>query len=185
MAFLRCARARSDGPRHLSLRHFWRASNPWEVEPEDYAKQEFSGSGTELVLETLDSADWPIVVLRRLLAFNILLAHERYGDSKPLDYWHRVPLGGSITRDSVLRHLLIAPPDGYPAQFSLDSGTGRPTARSGRYREGARLCQGSWFGGVAEASERAWRLSSNGSGSHVYRAMTYNNAARDVRYARA
>ena len=114
------------------------ASNPWEVEPEDHAKQEFSGLGSELVLETLDSADWPIVVLQRLLAFNILLAHGRYGDSKPLDYWHRVLLGGSITRDSLLRHLLIAPPDGYPAQF-----------------EGARLWQGSWFGGVAEDSERA------------------------------
>lgn len=98
------------------------ASNPWEVEPEDYATQEFSGLGTELVLETLDSADWPIVVLQRLLAFNILLAHGRYGDSKPLDYWHRVPLGGSITGDSVVRHLLIAPPDAYPAQFSLVSG---------------------------------------------------------------
>lgn len=98
------------------------ASNPWEVEAEDYAKQEFSGFGTELVLETLETADWPIVVLQRLLAFNILLVHGRYGDSKPLDYWHRVPLGGSITRDSVLRHLLIAPADSYPPQFSLASG---------------------------------------------------------------
>jgi Suppressor of fused protein (SUFU) len=98
------------------------ASNPWEVEPEDYSKQEFSGFGTELVLETLESAEWPIVVLQRVLAFNILLAHGRYGDSKPLDYWHRVPLGGSITRDSVLHHVLIAPPNSYSAQFSLSSG---------------------------------------------------------------
>lgn len=98
------------------------ASNPWEVEPEDYAKQEFSGFGTELVLETRESADWPIVALQRLLAFNILLAHGIYGDSKPLDYWHRVPLGGSITGDSALHHLLIAPPNGYPSQFSLASG---------------------------------------------------------------
>jgi hypothetical protein len=98
------------------------ASNPWEVEPEDYAKQEFSGFGTELVLETPESADWPIVVLQRLLAFNILLTHGRYGDSKPLDYWHRVPLGGSITRESALHHLLVAPPTSYPPQFSLISG---------------------------------------------------------------
>jgi hypothetical protein len=112
------------GPTGRGIYHYVTsgASNPWEVEPEDYANQEFSGLGSELVLETLGSADWPIVVLQRLLAFNILLAHGRYGDSKPLDYWHRVPLGGSITRDSLLRHLLIAPPDGYPAQFSLASG---------------------------------------------------------------
>lgn len=98
------------------------ASNPWEVEAEDYAKQEFSGFGTELVLETRESADWPIALLQRLLAFNILLVHGRYGDSNPLDYWHRVPLGGPITRNSVLHHVLIAPPDSYPSQFSLASG---------------------------------------------------------------
>jgi hypothetical protein len=98
------------------------ASNPWEVEAEDFAKQEFSGFGTELVLETLESADWPIVVLQRVLAFNILLVHGRYGDSEPLDYWHRVPLGGSITGNSALCHLLIVPSDSYPTQFSLASG---------------------------------------------------------------
>jgi hypothetical protein len=98
------------------------ASNPWEVEPENYAQQEFSGFGTELVLETRQSADWPIVVLQRLLAFNILLVHGRYGESKPLDYWHRVPLGGPIVQGSVLTHLLIAPPGSYAAQFSLASG---------------------------------------------------------------
>ncbi len=98
------------------------ASNPWETDPEDYGKQEFSGFGTELVLETRQSADWPIRVLQRLLAFNILLVHGRYGDSEPLDYWHRVPLGGPIVRGSVLTHLLIAPPSSYAAQFSLASG---------------------------------------------------------------
>jgi hypothetical protein len=98
------------------------SSTPWEVDPKDYAKQEFSGFGTELVLETRESADWPIIVLQRLLAFNILLVHGRYGDSAPLDYWHSVPLGGSITCDSVLTHLLIALPNNYPAQFSLASG---------------------------------------------------------------
>lgn len=98
------------------------SSNPWDVEPADYPEQEFSGFGTELVFETRQSADWPIVVLQRLLAFNILLIHGRYGESKPLDYWHRVPLGGSITGTSAIRHLLIAPPIDYPSQFSLASG---------------------------------------------------------------
>src|SRR6266545_7693859 len=83
------------------------ASNPWEVEPDDYGKSAYSGSGTELVLETPETADWPIVVLQRLLAFNILLVHGRFGESSPLDYWHRVPLGGSIVGNSALTHLLI------------------------------------------------------------------------------
>lgn len=98
------------------------ASNPWEVEAEDYSKQEFSGFGTELVMETRQPADWPIVLLQYLLAFNILLAHGRCGESEPLDYWQRVPLGGSITGNSVLHHVLIAPPNSYPSQFSLASG---------------------------------------------------------------
>jgi len=98
------------------------ASNPWEVGPEDYAKQEFSGFGTELAIETQRSADWPIIVLQRLLAFNILLVHGRYGETKPLDYWHRVPIGGPMVKDSALTHLLIAPPESYEAQFSLASG---------------------------------------------------------------
>jgi hypothetical protein len=98
------------------------ASSPWEVEPTDYSASEYSGFGTELVLEVSERADWPIIVLQRLLAFNILLAYGRYGESKPLDYWQRVPLGGSIVGDSALHHLLIAPPQHYEAQFVLDSG---------------------------------------------------------------
>ncbi len=98
------------------------ASNPWEVEPSDYSTSEYSGFGTELVLEVSEKADWPIVVLQRLLAFNILLAHGRYGESEPLDYWQRVPLGGPIVGDSGLNHLLIAPPLHYEAQFVLESG---------------------------------------------------------------
>ena len=97
-------------------------SNPWEVEPSDYSTSEYSGFGTELVLEVSERADWPIVVLQRLLAFNILLAHARYGESKPLDCWQRVPLGGPIVGDSALNHLLITLPQHYEAQFVLDSG---------------------------------------------------------------
>lgn len=97
------------------------ASNPWDVAPEEYGKQEFSGFGTELVMETLVAADWPIVVLQRLLAFNILLVHGRFGEPNPLDYWHRVPVG-SIVDESELKHLVIAPPINYEAQVVLASG---------------------------------------------------------------
>jgi hypothetical protein len=81
-----------------------------------------SGLSNAWETDSPERADWPIIVLQRLLAFNILLAHERYGESKPLDYWHRVPLGGPIVGDSPLNHLLIAPPQHYEAQFVLDSG---------------------------------------------------------------
>src|SRR5260370_13479515 len=61
---------------------------------------------------------WERQAMTRLIA----VAHGRYGESEPLDYWQRVPLGRSIVGDSALNHLLIAPPLHYEAQFVLDSG---------------------------------------------------------------
>jgi len=97
-------------------------SNPWEIDPDDYGLLESSGFGTELVLETEEAADWPILVLKRLLAFNILLVHGKLGEPNPLDFWHRIPLGGPIVGTSALTHLLIAPPESYEPQFTLASG---------------------------------------------------------------
>jgi hypothetical protein len=101
------------------------ASTPWELEPEQYAGSEFSGFGTELVIESPTQAVWPIVVLQRLLAFNILLAHGRYGENNsPLDYGDRIPLRGSISLDqpSTLEHVVIGKPVHFPESFHLASG---------------------------------------------------------------
>jgi hypothetical protein len=100
------------------------ASNPWELDPSEYANSEFSGFGTEIVLETEQRFPWAIPVLQRLLAFNILLAHGRLGNSNPLDYGDRVPLRGPITFDdsSLLTHILLGAPDHYDASFRLASG---------------------------------------------------------------
>lgn len=97
-------------------------SNPWQVPPQDYGKHEFSGFGTELAMETRSRADWPVLVLQRILAFDILLAHGRYGDKPPLDYGDRIPLGAPLVDDSVLHHLVIGYPTSYPARFVLPSG---------------------------------------------------------------
>lgn len=100
------------------------ASNPWEVEPSEYDKQEYSGFGTELVLEAPRQARWPILILQRLLAFNILLVHRRYGDAEPLDYGHRIPIRGPITLEggSALTHIVLGEPDHYQRSFQLASG---------------------------------------------------------------
>ncbi len=100
-------------------------STPWELEAEEYANSEFSGFGTELVLESPLQAVWPIVILQRLLAFNILLAHGRYGEnSSALDYGDRVPLRCSISLEqpSALEHVVIGHPTHFPASFQLESG---------------------------------------------------------------
>ena len=100
------------------------ASNPWELDPEEYENSEYSGFGTELVLEVPEQADWAILILQRMLAFNILLAHGRFGDKPPLDYGDRIPLNAPITMagDSMIRHLVIAQPEHYADHFRLESG---------------------------------------------------------------
>ncbi len=40
-------------------------SNPWELEPEDYADSEYSGFGTELVLEVPKQAEWALAGIIR------------------------------------------------------------------------------------------------------------------------
>ena len=99
------------------------ASNPWEADPADYALSEYSGSGTELVLEVPQQSKWAIVTLQRLLAFNILLVHGRYGEVQPLDYDNRVPLRGPIDFEaSALAYVVLAAPEHYAASFKLLSG---------------------------------------------------------------
>lgn len=99
-------------------------SNPWEQEPADYDSSKCSGYGMELVLEVTSKGDWPIIMLRRLLAFNILLIHGRYGESKQLGYGDRVPLHAPITLegDSELRNVVFFKPEHYSSSFRLASG---------------------------------------------------------------
>ena len=99
------------------------ASNPWEADSSDYALSEYSGFGTELVLEVPQQSQWAIVVLQRLLAFNILLVHGCYGAVQPLDYGSRVPLRGPIDfESSALAYVVLSVPDHYAASFKLLSG---------------------------------------------------------------
>ncbi|MFK8182116.1 MAG: suppressor of fused domain protein [Phormidesmis sp.] len=99
-------------------------SNPWEAESDNYNKSEFSGFGTELVLEVPKQGDWAIVVLQRLLAFNILLGHGHFGTKPMLDYGDRIPLRSPITLtgESRLRNIVITLPKHYESRFTLESG---------------------------------------------------------------
>ena len=98
-------------------------SNPWELDPSDYASSKTSGIGTELVFEVPAQGDWAIVALQRLLAFNLLLAHGRFGERPPLKAGHRVPLGGPIDlKGSALRDALFMRPEHYAPSFDLESG---------------------------------------------------------------
>jgi len=100
-------------------------STPWHQEVAEYAGSEYSGLGTELVLESRLQEVWPIVILQRLLAFNLLLAHGRFGeDASALNYGDRIPLRSSISLGvpSALEHVVIGYPAHFAASFQLVSG---------------------------------------------------------------
>jgi hypothetical protein len=98
-------------------------STPWESDPSEYNREEYSWLGVEFVIEAPRQADWPIIVLQRLLAYHVLLCHGRYGDAAGLDYGDRIPIGGSIDgQSSGIKFVAIAEPKHYPATAQLDSG---------------------------------------------------------------
>lgn len=100
------------------------ASNPWDADPREYDSASYSGLGTEIVFETTAQSQWAIVLVQRMLAFNILLCHGRFGERGPLDYWDRVPVRGPINSkaDCRLEALIISPPATYPETAVLPSG---------------------------------------------------------------
>jgi hypothetical protein len=98
-------------------------TTPWETDPDQYNSAEPSWLGTELVIESPEKAEWPVLVLQRLLAYNVLLCHGMYGDARSLDYGARIPLGGPIAPKSDLRFVALAKPAHYPHTAQLPSGT--------------------------------------------------------------
>src|SRR5689334_15640622 len=64
-------------------------SNAWEAKQPDPDGP--SGFGCEYVFETTEQADWPILRLQHLMAFQILLVHNRYANRKPMVRHDRVP----------------------------------------------------------------------------------------------
>ncbi len=99
-------------------------STPWETDPDEYDVDAYSWLGVEFVLEAHVQADWPILTLQRLLAYQVLLSHGRLGDYAPLDYGHRIPAGGTVdgTSSSQLTFLAIAKATHYPHSVTLQSG---------------------------------------------------------------
>ncbi|WP_394189083.1 suppressor of fused domain protein [Pseudoalteromonas atlantica] len=89
-------------------------SNAWESDnPEEY-----SGFGTEFILETNGENDWAINTLRSLVAFNILVSVGQYGDKPLLDYGDRIPM--SIEPN--ISSLMVVKPNQFPESFDLISG---------------------------------------------------------------
>ena len=98
-------------------------STPWEEGPDAVDETTYSWLGVEYVLESPCQADWPIHVLKRLLAYHVLASCGRFGNFPVPDYGHRIPTGGPIDgRSSVLRFLAICVPWHYEHTCQLESG---------------------------------------------------------------
>jgi hypothetical protein len=83
----------------------------------------WSGFGCELVLEADGDFGWALYLLRRLLAFQILLGWGRYEGKALVAIGDRIPLRQPIdSGESPLTWCLMAPPLGYTDRFHLPSG---------------------------------------------------------------
>ncbi|HEY9502296.1 MAG TPA: suppressor of fused domain protein [Pyrinomonadaceae bacterium] len=99
-------------------------SNPWEQEePKDLPDQP-SWLGIEFIFRTTEQGPWAIRMVQRIVAYEILLAHDQFEGYGRLGFGDRVPLRGPIDpgSESALTYLLIAPPADFPKLFQLESG---------------------------------------------------------------
>jgi hypothetical protein len=99
-------------------------STPWGVD--DVNPDGASAIGMEFVLETVEKADWPVILLHRLMAFQSLLSIGHFPGKSCLTVGDRVPLRQSVTPDgkSPIEWVYI---DTHPqfSDFTLPSGNVR------------------------------------------------------------
>jgi hypothetical protein len=99
-------------------------SNPWEQDGPVESSAEPSWLGVEFLLRMTEQGAWAIRIVQRIAAFEILLAHERFPGRDRLSFGDRIPLGGPMVpqSQSLLTHLLVAPPADDRKLFQLESG---------------------------------------------------------------
>jgi len=95
-------------------------SNDWEADSPDPNGP--SGLGCEFILETITESQWAILRLLHVMAFQILLAHQRYPGREMLSTYDRIPLKAPLVGDSKLTFLIVVPPTAGPASVQLESG---------------------------------------------------------------
>ena len=97
-------------------------STPWDDDEPD--PDGVSGLGSEFVFESTIQGDWAIRRLWQLMAYQILLFHDRYPGHSPLATFDRLPLRSSIwDKASEIQTLMLAPPDAGPGIQRLESGS--------------------------------------------------------------
>jgi hypothetical protein len=102
-------------------------SNPWDIAPDMYDPDNESGAGIEFAMEAKEAADWPIVVLQNMLAFDMMLSSGQLGSKPALGLNDRIPLHAPIDGhpSSPVRNLVTCEPQNFPDRFELPSGVVR------------------------------------------------------------
>ena len=109
------------GTRHNWLYVSSGLSNAWEAESPN--PDESSGLGCEFILECPQQSMWALLLLRRMVAFQILLSVGRFPGKALLGIWDRVPLRAPIDGlSSALNWVLLTPHPLFQGPQQLPSG---------------------------------------------------------------
>ena len=99
-------------------------SNPVGQEPENINPADYSGMGFEMIIETIEKCFWPVQILHRMMAYQILVSTTHI-EGNLLDYHVVIPFGEGITEESKICSFVIVEPEeerNYPLGFDLASG---------------------------------------------------------------
>jgi hypothetical protein len=125
-------------------------SNAWEADsPEPNAP---SGLGCEFVFQSPAQSRWALLLLQRMVAFQLLLAAGRFSGRGLLKIWDRIPLRSPIDgKDSQLTWVLLTPATEFNGVQQLPSGQFQFTEFVGITEKEAEYAR-------AAASEKLFRL---------------------------
>ncbi|HET9956730.1 MAG TPA: suppressor of fused domain protein [Polyangiaceae bacterium] len=99
-------------------------SNPVVEQAEPMSPEDPSWLGVEVVFRTTEPGPWAVELVKRVAAFEILLAYQRFEGRDRLAPGARIPIGNPITLSSPseLTWLLVVPTKFEPPAFQLESG---------------------------------------------------------------
>lgn len=89
-------------------------SNPWDTDH----KEDYSGLGIELILETTDDQPWAIPLVHSLIAYNLMLSVGKFGDKPLLTQGARIPQPIKPN----ISHLALVSPADFPSTIETDGG---------------------------------------------------------------
>ncbi len=96
-------------------------SNAWEADSQE--PDGLSGLGCEFILECPVRAKWALHLLRRMVAFQVLLSAGRFPGKGVLQVWDRIPLRAPIDGlSSALNWVLLTPSPNFDGPQTLSTG---------------------------------------------------------------